>query len=487
MAISRQASSLDGVGKVMVLLGSESNKKVLGDLGLLDAAARAATANDLVISIDADTEEACNIALAEVDRFLSLPVKSSIESGHFRTVEHAIDGLAGANLVLFSVPGQFAKLDAAAALNRGLHVMIFSDNVPVEDEIYLKRLAEQRDLLMMGPDCGTAIINGVPLAFANVVRRGDIGIVGASGTGIQEVSSLIDRFHGGVSHAIGVGGRDLKKQVGGIMMRLAIRKLGGDPNTTCIVLISKPAEPSVMKAVLNEARSTGKRVVACILGAGKTSEYGSGVTMAFTLEEAALSALNLVQEQESVSRELRTCAAGLPATRRYLRGLFSGGTLCHEALLLFQGALEVYSNVSPLKELRLHYPARGKEHCCIDMGEDDFTRGRPHPMIDGQCRCERLIEEFQHPEVRVILLDVVLGHGAAADPAGEIAEALAEARRGLSAGETEPLVFAHVCGTERDPQSMPAQENKLRQAGVHLFSTNARAARAALSVVTKAV
>jgi len=487
MAISRQASSLDGVRKVMVLLGSESNKKVLGDLGLLDDAVHGARANDLVISIDAESEEAWSRALAEVDGLLSRPGNASIESENFRTVEHAIDSLTGANLALFSVPGQFVKLDAAVALERGLNVMIFSDNVPIEDEIYLKRLAEQRDLLMMGPDCGTAIINGVPLAFANVVRRGDIGIVGASGTGIQEVSCLIDRYRGGISHAVGVGGRDMKKEVGGIMMRLAIRKLGGDTNTRCIVLISKPAEPSVMQAVIEEARITGKRVVACILGADKASDYGPGVTMASTLEEAALSSLNFVQKQESISGELRARAADLPTRRRYLRGLFSGGTLCHEALLLFHGALEVYSNVSLRKEMRLAYPARGEEHCCIDMGDDDFTRGHPHPMIDGQDRCERLIEEFRHPDVRVILFDVVLGHGSAADPSGELAAALAEAREGLSAGDTGPVVVAHVCGTERDPQAMTAQENKLREAGVHLFPTNAQAARAALSVVANVV
>src|SRR5580704_9603583 len=94
--------------------------------------------------------------------------------------------------------------------------MIFSDNVPIAEEASLKHEARERGLMVMGPDCGTAIIGGVPLAFANAVPRGDIGIIGASGTGIQEVSTLIARAGRGVRHAIGTGGRDMHAEVGGL-------------------------------------------------------------------------------------------------------------------------------------------------------------------------------------------------------------------------------------------------------------------------------
>jgi FdrA protein len=480
MAISRQASASDGVRNVLVLLGSESNKKVLEDLGLLDDEARAATANDLMISIDAQTEEAGYAVLTEVDNLLATAGTMSCELDNPVTIEGAIECMNGANMALFSVPGQFARLDVAVALNSNLHVMLFSDNVPVEDEVYLKRLAEEKDLLMMGPDCGTAIINGVPLAFANVMRRGDIGIVGASGTGIQEVCSLIDRYGGGVSHAIGVGGRDLKAEVGGIMMRHAIRQLAIDPNTKRIVLISKPADPAVMQTVLEEAGVSAKQVVACILGATDTSCEGNGVIIESTLERAALRVLNVPPAPDTIPEELRSRLASVPVSRRYLRGLFSGGTLCHEALLLFQEALPVSSNVALVKERRLTYPCRGTGHYCIDMGDDDFTRGAPHPMIDSSSRSERLIEEFLDPDVRVILLDVVLGYGASADPAGDIASALSEARKRLGSEDPGPIVIAYVCGTAGDPQSMTDQENRLREVGVYLSSTNAQAARSAL-------
>lgn len=483
MAVSRQASASEGVRNVMVLLGSESNRKVLDDLGLLDDEGRAATANDLIIAIDAETEEAGDAALSEVDDLLAAAGKVSCELDNSETIEAAIANTAGANIALFSVPGRFARLDVAIALENDLNVMLFSDNVPIEDEIYLKRLAVEKDLLMMGPDCGTAIINGVPLAFANVVRRGDIGIVGASGTGIQEVCSLIDRYGEGVSHAIGVGGRDLKAKVGGIMMRQAIRTLAADPGTKRILLISKPADPTVMETVLQEAGATGKPVTACILGATETTCNGGDVVVETTLEQAALSVLNAPEAPDSICKDLGSPVASLSGNRKYLRGLYSGGTLCHEALLIFQDRLEVFSNIAVGEEKRLTYPCRSNGHSCIDMGEDDFTRGVPHPMIDSSQRSERIIEEFLDPEVRVILLDVVLGYGAAADPAGDVVDALTEARNKLGPDDSGPVIIAYVCGTANDPQGLAAQEKRLREAGVILSSTNAQAARSALWTV----
>src|SRR4030095_10708603 len=121
-----------------------------------------------------------------------------------------------ADIALISVPGDYAAAEALKALAQGLNVMLFFDNVAIADERAIKLYARARTLLVMGPDCGTAIVNGVPLGFANVVRRGDIGLVAASGTGLQEVTCRIHNLGGGISQAIGTGGRDLKDAGGGM-------------------------------------------------------------------------------------------------------------------------------------------------------------------------------------------------------------------------------------------------------------------------------
>jgi len=483
MTISREASAVAGVDKVLALLGTDSNKRLVQGLGLLDPAAAAATPNDLLICVSGEGEAACEAALARVDALLERQTPSAgggaVEKAP-RTLDEAAARLPGASIALISVPGPFAKLDVARALFLGLDVMLFSDNVSLEDEVHLKELAVARDRLMMGPDCGTAIVNGVPLAFANAVRRGDIGVVGASGTGIQELTCLVDRFGGGISHALGVGGRDLKKQVGGRMMRLALRKLLADPSTRRLVIIAKPGDPAVTRAVLEEAGRSGLPVVACMLGGAAALAGIEGVTAVDTLEEAARKVTGQASAEPPDLSSLRLLAAGLPASRRWLRALYSGGTLAYEALLLAEGQIEIDSNIAWRPERKLAYPARSRGHCCVDLGEDEFTQGRPHPMIDCTLRSERIAEAVRDPTVRVVLVDVVLGYGAHPDPAGEVVRALASSRQGLP--DVGPVVIAHVCGTENDPQRLSAQEAVLVEAGVRVFPTNAQAARAAVAL-----
>ena len=479
MQISRQASFLPGVAKVLALLGTDSNKKVLADLGLMDATVAAATANDLVICVEAETDEAIARALAEVDARLTATTTGQVTQENPKSLEEAVGRLPGANVAMISLPGQFAKLDVAAALEKGLHVMLFSDNISLADEAELKQRAVDKGLLLMGPDCGTAIINGVALALANVVRRGDIGLAAASGTGIQEVTCLIDRFGGGLSHAIGVGGRDLKKEIGGAMMCQAIRTLAKDPATKTLVVLSKPGAPEVMDKVLAEARASGLMVVTCLLGSDETGD-DSGMTCVATLEEAAFAALGRPVPETVLPASLHARAGALAPERQYLRGLYSGGTLCYETLFLLKDALDIQSNVAITPALKLHYPVKGTAHCCVDLGEDEFTQGRPHPIIDLGLRLERLAEDMADPTVKVILLDLVLGYGANRNPAAELAEALTAASQGLPDGG--PLVFVHVCGTDADPQNLRVQEELLQQAGAFLFPTNAQAARAALAV-----
>lgn len=483
MTISREAAKLDGVSKVLALLGTDSNKKVVSDLGLCDAAVDAATASDLMVCIEAENEAAAAAALAAVnDKLKSVSTAGTAEEAiKPATLEEAADKLDNANFAMISLPGPMAKLDCIAALERGLNVMLFSDNISIEDEIELKNKAIAHDLLLMGPDCGTAIIGGVPLALANVVRRGDIGIVAASGTGIQEVTSLIDRFGGGITHAVGVGGRDLRKQIGGLMMRFGIKKLAATKGNKTLLLLSKPGDPAVMNAVLDEARATGLRTVTCLLGGHADELNTEGITFVNNLEAAAFAALNQPVPSLELPAELHTRLKALSPKRQYMRGLFSGGTLCYETLILLDSIMDIESNVALRKELKLEAPCKGTKHCCVDLGEDEFTQGRPHPIIDTVLRGERLADDMCDPTVKVIMMDIVIGYGADRDPAGKFAAIINEIRATLPDGG--PIIVAHVCGTDGDPQSMTEQEAKLRQAGVFLFPTNAQAARAAGEIV----
>jgi succinyl-CoA synthetase alpha subunit len=396
-----------------------------------------------------------------------------------------------ANLALISTPGEYAAAEALKALKLGLHVMIFSANVALEDEIRLKRYAQEHDLLLMGPDCGTAILNGLPLGFANVVRRGDIGLVAASGTGLQQVTCLIDRWGGGVSQAIGTGSHDLTSQVGGITMIQGIRALAADPETKSIVLISKPPAAGVAERVLSAAAESGKPVVVNFIGADPEATRRQRIYSVQTLEAAAAAAVALSQGKEpagEVTAEptLIGVAGRLRPGQRYLRGLFSGGTFCYETLLLLQESLgPVYSNTPLQPAFKLPDVWKSVEHTAIDLGDDQFTQGRPHPMIDFRLRNERLLQEARDPEVAVILFDVVLGYGSNMDPAAELVPAIQAARATAADGGREIAFLGFVCGTQGDPQGLPRQEAQLREAGVMLYESSAQAARVAARLLAR--
>ena len=481
MSISREAAKLDGVSKVLALLGTVSNKDVIARLGLKDPAVDAATASDLMICIEAK-DAAVKAALDNVQAHLKTKAGGSkAEELKPATIEEAADRLEDANFCMISLPGPMAKLDVLSAINRGLNVMLFSDNITIEDEIELKKKAIEKGLLMMGPDCGTAIIAGVPLALANVVRRGDIGIVAASGTGIQEVTCLIDRFGGGITHALGCGGRDLRKQVGGLEMRFGIKKLAATPGNKTLLLLSKPGDPAVLNAVLDEARATGLRTVTCLIG-GKPDELNTeGIIFTRTLEGAAFAALGKPVPELVFPKALDDRIAKLDSQRKYMRGLFSGGTLCYESLVILDDKFDIESNVPLRKELFLEAPTKGKKHCCVDLGEDEFTRGIPHPIIDTGLRGQRLEEDMRDPTCRVIMMDIVLGFGADPDPASKFAAIINRVRKDLPDGG--PIIVCSVCGTDADPQSCAQQEKTLEDAGCFVFPTNAQAAKAVARIV----
>lgn len=482
MSISREAAKLDGVSKVLALLGTVSNKDVIARLGLKAPAVDAATASDLMVCIEAKDDAAVKAALDNVQAHLKTKAGGSkAEELKPATIEEAADRLEDANFCMISLPGPMAKLDVLSAINRGLNVMLFSDNITIEDEIELKKKAIEKGLLMMGPDCGTAIIAGVPLALANVVRRGDIGIVAASGTGIQEVTCLIDRFGGGITHALGCGGRDLRKQVGGLEMRFGIKKLAATPGNKTLLLLSKPGDPAVLNAVLDEARATGLRTVTCLIG-GKPDELNTeGIIFTRTLEEAAFAALGKPVPELVFPKALDDRIAKLDSQRKYMRGLFSGGTLCYESLVILDDKFDIESNVPLRKELFLEAPTKGKKHCCVDLGEDEFTRGIPHPIIDTGLRGQRLEEDMRDPTCRVIMMDIVLGFGADPDPASKFAAIINRVRKDLPDGG--PIIVCSVCGTDADPQSCAQQEKTLEDAGCFVFPTNAQAAKAVARIV----
>jgi succinyl-CoA synthetase alpha subunit len=497
MQISATLSALPGVQQASMVMATENNIDLLREAGLLERGVDAGP-NDLLIVLQGDDDRALGSALdAAVAEIEHESVVFDEEAGaRFvpRSIEMALADKPDMNLALISTPGEYAAAEALKALHHGLHVMLFSDNVRLEDEIMLKQYARDHGLLVMGPDCGTAIINGIPLAFANVVQRGDIGLVAASGTGLQQVSSLIDRLGGGVSQAIGVGSHDLHVQVGGISMLAGIAALAADPDTKVIALISKPPAPQVAERVLEKAAQAGKPVVVDFIGADLDAR--DNIFAVRTLEDAAAMAVALSRGQvpsrplgaadEKVETLADQVALEFAPSQKYVRGLFTGGTFCFETLLLLQESLgPVYSNIPLRPEYRLPDVWKSQQHTAIDMGDDLFTQGRPHPMIDFRLRNQRILHEAADPEVAVILLDVVLGFGSHMDPASELVPTITRART-LAAEQGRDLAFVgSVCGTRGDPQGLTRQEAALRQAGMLLKDSNASAARLAAALINQ--
>jgi FdrA protein len=483
MLVQREIRGLPGVQEAGAVMGTEANKELLRDAGLLTPEVEAAGPNDLILVVRADSEQAASAALERAQAMLVRPRETTAgESYRPRTVAAAARMLEGATLALVSVPGRFAAGVAREALEAGLHVMVFSDNVPLDAEISLKQAAARRGLLVMGPDCGTAILGGAGLGFANRVRRGAVGIVGAAGTGIQQVASLVHQGGAGISHAIGTGGRDLHHDVGGLSARAALAALAADPRTEVVVLVSKPPAPDVASALLGLARRIPKPVVAAFLG-GEVADDGS-VRGARTLEDAARLAVRLATGREPRWPHWEALpaqeAARLAPSQKFIRGLYSGGTLCYEALLLLERYVgPVWSNTPLDPQYALESGTRSREHTLVDMGADEFTVGRLHPMLDFDLRIQRLLREADDPEVAVVLLDVVLGYGAHPDPARELAPAIRQAReRARSAGRWLPVIVS-VCGTDEDPQDFHTQVAALVDAGAIVQATNAQAARLA--------
>jgi len=471
MQLQRSLAALPGVLDAGVMMGTDANKAVLAQSGLLTLEAQAALADDLVIVVRAENDAAAQAALGQVDELLTRRREAIVQEYRPRSLESAAQMMPDAQWVLVSVPGRYAAGVARQALRLGKNVFLYSDNVALDDEIALKQMAAEMGLLVMGPDCGTAIVNGVGLGFANRVRWGPIGVVAAAGTGLQAVTSRIHQLGSGITHALGTGGRDLSQAVGAVTARQGLDLLSRDPETRVIVLISKPPSPQVADDVLRVARSAGKPVVVDFIGYSPPSRQVDSLHFATSLDEAAELAVKLATSPRSTEPvvELGRFAPG----QRYLRGLFSGGTLAYEALLILQGYLPaIYSNAPLKKEYRLANSLVSQEHTIVDLGEDEFTVGRLHPMLDNDLRLRRLQQEADDAEVAVILLDVVLGYGAHPDPASELAPAIARARAAAAEAGRYLEVVAVVVGTDEDPQDFDAQVRQLKDAGARVETSN---------------
>ncbi len=464
MQLQRGLLELSGVLDAGVAMATHANKDLLATNNLLPENVNA-NPDDLLIVVKANDDSSAENAISKVDELLARR-KSSTVSEDFRprSLSAAVKQLPEANWVLISVPGRYAAGVAREALELNKHVFLYSDNVSLEDEISLKKTAREKGLLVMGPDCGTAIINGIGLGFANRVRRGSIGVVGASGTGTQAVTAHIHNLGAGISHAIGTGGRDLKSDVGAITANQALQALAHDDETKVIALISKPPSPDVATQLISSAQQTGKPVVIYFIGYPPPARKIGNLHFAISLSEAAeiaVSQLSLSSNQLSVNN-----------SKGYLRGLFSGGTLAYETLLGLQASLSpIYSNGPITPNQNLKDPLKSEAHSIIDLGDEFFMVGRLHPMIDNDLRIRRMKQEASDKDVSMILFDVVLGEGSHLDPTGELVPAIQQ----IQASRKDIEFVAIVIGTDDDPQNISQQIDKLKEANVIVFRTAAEA------------
>lgn len=482
MRTGRELSGFPGVAEASVVMATEANKSILAMSDLLLPEFKKTGDQDLLIVVKAKDAKTANEALAKAEDMLSRKKKPAAAGAAAapapRDIASAAAALPGANLALISVAGRYAAREARKALDQGLHVMLFSDNVSIEDELALKKAAHKKGLLVMGPDCGTSILNGVPLAFANVVPKGPIGIVGASGTGTQEVACIIANEGSGVSQAIGTGGRDIKDAIGGISFLDAMQALAADRETKVLLLVAKPPQPGVLKKVYTLIRKIKKPVVALFIGEGgtpSTLEQAAHLAVAHANgDDPAQAIAHLAKRDEILLAEARQIVAKRKKPQgRYLRGLFSGGTFCAEAQVVLDGVIRhIHSNAPLGDSMKLKNAWKPEKNSVIDLGEDEFTVGRAHPMIDFTLRNKMILDEAAKPETAVILIDVVLGYGANLDPAAELVPVIQKAAKKV-------FVVAGITGTIGDPQNRAKVVEALREAGAHVQLTNVAACKLA--------
>ncbi len=475
MGIGDRVMKLDGVRLAEIQMGTPANLEVIRDLGFTVPSGTGS--NDLVVAIEADGDEALQLAQAEVLERLS--GRHNDQNEQFSSLD-AVDPDDGWNLCQISLPGEYAAAEAKKAINLGLDVFIFSDNVSLDEELELKLLGEEKDVLVMGPDCGVGLLDGAALATMSLVNFGPVGIVGASGSGAQEVACIVEKAGSGISALIGTGGRDLYPQVGGLSMIKGMKRLDRDDSTEVIVLVSKLADRAVMEKVLKEADKLVKPVVAIFLGGDEALFAGHRTNAAFSLEEAALKALELSGVKtgafgwsETQVAEMVECeTAKFGPEQKYLRGIYCGGTFAEESLIYLHRhnpESELFCNLKTPYAVQLSDHLKSCGHALIDLGSEEFTMDAPHPVFDPELRLKRFRQEAADPETAVILLDFITGPGVHEDPVMPFAAACAEAIAGRKGALT---IIASICGSANDPQDVGKCGQALKDAGVILTGSN---------------
>lgn len=494
MSLSSKILGVEGVEEAVVSMATDMNKELLRNVGLSTKESDNAENNDLLIAIKAIDEKSYNEALKSIEELLKpknkKKTKGEVEDP--KTISEALEQMEDANIALISVPGQYAAREARKALENGLHVMIFSDNVTLEQERELKEMGREKGLLVMGPDCGTASINNIGLCFSNEVRKGNIGIVGASGTGLQEVMVQIHNLGGGVSQGIGTGGRDLKEEIGGIMMIEGLKALSNDDNTEIIVLVSKPPAKSVEEKILKEVKAVKKPVVICFLDGIKNDNKDSDMKFVYNLFDAAKKAVELAGinvkddiENKHLSHKIKEAKENLKPEQRYVRGLYCGGTLCAEALsVLRENIPSIKSNVAKVEEEKLEDIKEYSGNILLDLGEDQFTVGRPHPMIEPTLRLEHILKQAKDETVGVILLDFELGFGSHEDPVGVTLDSIKESKRIAKSNGRDLTFVAYICGTDIDKQNYDNQKMMLEDEGIIIGESNLEAANIVAEILS---
>lgn len=501
MNAAREVRQLDKIEDAALVMGTDANKHLLKNAGMLTAEGNTAAPDDMILVVSggsAQLEGAARLAKELLQRRTAESPEQSYRAAP-RTLIHALRKYPESNLAVVSVAGAYAAAEARTALAYGLDVLLFSDNVSLTDEIALKKEAVNAGLLLMGPGAGTSILNGAALGFANVVPHGVVGIVSAAGTGLQEVSVLLARSDAGVSQAVGVGGRDLSDDVGGLMTFHALDLLEKDEDTRVLVVISKLPSSKVAKKVIEKLSVLSKPSVVIFMGPELDTPpvqraAGKSVYKAATLQAAALAASELLADRDplGINQQLSEEAVQLEKKARqaaqsvlesnqgnshgkFGRGLFSGGTLCEEAMRIWETKLgPVWSNAPLHADNKLPNSLTCQEHTILDLGEEEFTAGRPHPMIDNELRLNRLMQEAQDSSTALIQMDMVIGYGAHPDPASEFAPVVARICKAAEKYDALPVVCS-VTGTEEDPQQYSLQRKQLEDAGAFVFESNAAA------------
>ncbi|WP_312666959.1 acyl-CoA synthetase FdrA [Tissierella praeacuta] len=479
MLLTKLLSSMDHVNRISIMMGTPANKDIFANSNFYTEKLDEAGPNDICIVIDSEEESIVPKVVEEVDKFLK---DQSVQSKRDKipvsmSWDRSMSKLPDANLALISISGEYAAEEANNGLDRGLNIFIFSDNVSIEEEKKLKEKARDKNLLVMGPDCGTGIIQGVPLAFANVIDKGNIGIIGASGTGIQEVSSIISRKGAGISHAIGIGGRDLSSEIGGITAISALELLSNDIDTEVIVFISKPPAEEVRDKIIDIFKTIDKPIVAIFIGE-KPLKSEENIYYVWTLEEAAIKAIEL--SKRLVQRLVPNIDILVKSNKQKgIKGLYSGGTLAAEAAMIIEDRLNIQHQKNHDKGIMLKY----NEHLIVDLGDDEYTKGKPHPMMDPTIRLEMMKNICKEEDTAVVLLDFVIGYGGHEDIVGEFIPVIKEIKKGLEEKQGEIVFIASVTGTMADPQIYHDQVSKLESSGVIVMESNAQGAILATEII----